>query len=144
MNPFDSHVDAMILTCELTASMNFELDDEFNLSGEAIDVQTKFVNIESYFKSAITAKKLNGQLSVIQPVFLAYVNTILDKGIALPIPKDISKFILNPRISTYNNYLFIDAQPDFTKFNDPKMLEDLTLSPWSIKNKLSQKKTLIM
>ena len=86
MNPFDKTVDAMVLTCQFTASMIFEIDNNFSLSGRAEDVQIEFVNIDAYFKTAINAKKLNGRLGVLQPIILAYINSLLVKGIDIPIP----------------------------------------------------------
>ena len=86
MNPFDKTVDAMVLTCQLTASMFFEIDDNFKMSGKAEDVQIEFVNIDAFFKTLVTKEKLNSRLSVLQPIILGYVNSILDKGIEIPIP----------------------------------------------------------
>ena len=116
MNPFDKTVDAMVLTCQFTASMIFEIDNNFTLSGRAEDVQIEFVNIDAYFKTAINAHKLNGRLGVLQPIILAYINSVMNKGIQIPIPQNIMDYIKQPRIRTFENYLFIDAQPDFSKF----------------------------
>lgn len=89
--------------------MIFEIDNNFTLSGRAEDVQIEFVNIDAYFKTAINAHKLNGRLGVLQPIILAYINSVMNKGIQIPIPQNIMDYIKQPRIRTFENYLFIDA-----------------------------------
>lgn len=43
----------------------------------------------------------------------SYINSLLEKGIDLPLPKNITKHIKNQKVTTYEGYLLIDGEPDF-------------------------------
>ena len=50
------------------------------VTGHAEDVKSKFVKIESYFKTSLTEAKMNGRVDVVHAFMIAFVNKALDDG----------------------------------------------------------------
>ena len=60
---------------------------------------------------------MNGRISWIRPIAVGALNSRLDKGFSLPIPQNITQYLKNPRVRTFDKFLFVDAEPDFTNLN---------------------------
>lgn len=66
--------------------MYFEINDEFKITGQADNVESNFTSVESYFKTKLTPKKINGKAAFVHAFMVAIVNKALDNGIKLPTP----------------------------------------------------------
>lgn len=44
----------------------------------------------------------------------SYANSILDDGYSIPISKNLTKYILNEKITEYDGFLLIDGNADFS------------------------------
>ena len=121
MNPFDNETVAMVLTTQISADMQFAIDDDFKVTGHAEDVQSTFVKIDSYFKTSLTEAKMNGRVGVVHAFMIAAVNKALEDGVQIYNNTIENLSIKTPRIRMFEKYLFIDAQllPDFPITTDP-------------------------
>jgi len=94
--------------------MKFRIgQDDFKLYAEAEDVEANIIEIDSYFKTKIDAQKMNDRINFIKPFAIGFINSILDKGVKVPIPSNFTQYIRDPKVQTFNRYLFIDAEPYF-------------------------------
>ena len=61
---------------------------------------------------------MNSKLSILLPIMESYANSVLDKGWKLPIPQNITKFILREKVEPRDGYLIIDGDVDFQDKED--------------------------
>jgi len=113
MNPFNDQVEAMVLQCQFTAYLDFRIGADFRLFIEADNIDAKFVDIKPYFKSSVNIDKLNRRVHLISSMAVGYLNAMLDEGLVLPVSQTYTKCIKDPRVRTYDQFVYIDAQPDF-------------------------------
>lgn len=122
-NPFDDSIDSMIMRLELTAQVSFDVDEDFTLVGSADDVDLKVVEIEPYFRTRTNKDNINDRIGMLKIFAIGLINSQLMKGMSIPIPQNITKYIKNPTVQTFSNYIFIDTEPDFSSIKQDKKLK---------------------
>lgn len=121
MNPYDSTVDAMVLQMQLKTYISYKVGNDFKVYAEALEIEAEFTEIDAYFKTRITKTNLNDRLQFIRPFAIGYINSILSKGIDIPIQSNYTQYIKDPRVMHHDHYLFIDAEVDYDAPNAPKV-----------------------
>ena len=95
---------------QLKAYISYTIDNDFKLLTQAKEIEAEFTRIDAYFKTRTTKTNLNDRLQFIRPFAIGYLNSILDAGIVIPLPQNMTEYIKDPRIRHFNHYLFIDAE----------------------------------
>lgn len=113
-NPLDVSIDAAVMTIKIIANLTFTVDNDFKLYGEAKYLKNEIIEFSPYFKSTMSKSKIEKEFQMYTPLMESYINSILDDGWQLPIPKNITKYILKEKVTAYNGYLLIDGDADFT------------------------------
>lgn len=52
---------------------------------------------------------------MLTPLAVSYLNLMLENGVDLPVSKHYTNCVKEPRIRTYERYLFADAEPNFDR-----------------------------
>ena len=60
------------------------------------------LDFEPYFLSRATTKQINSKIILIAPFISSYINNLLDKGMELPLPKNITQHIKNQKVTSYS------------------------------------------
>lgn len=115
MNPFDPSVDAMVLECQFKADLSFGISQDYRLLIDIDKIWAEIYEIKAYFKTSANKKKLTFALNFVVPFLQSYLNKQFDHGLKLPISKNMTKCIKEPRITTYDKYILVEAQPDFQR-----------------------------
>ena len=84
-NPYDTSIDAMVLTVQLKTYVKFSVNEQFKLFCEAEWTDVEFVDMKSYFRTGATLKNLNDRLEFVAPIAVGYVNSLFVNGITLPL-----------------------------------------------------------
>ena len=115
MNPFDETVPTLTIQYRFEAYLNFRIDDNFKLFIEDDSIDTTFTKLTPYFRTKTKLESLNWRAKLLTPMAVSYLNLMLKNGVDLPVNKRYTNCVKEPRIRTYDHYLFADAEPDFEK-----------------------------
>ena len=116
MNPFDSSVDAVVMKAKITPSVMMSVRSDYKLYMELQeDMELQFTEAKAFFKSALNKDQLNTRINFVKPILVAFINSKLMDGIALPIPAQYKSIIKNPKVLSFDHYLTVEFEPDFTQ-----------------------------
>jgi hypothetical protein len=96
-------------------NVSFDVSNNFVLSGDIHQLKLNVIDFYPYFKTSTTMQNMNSKLTLLTPLIESYANNLLDKGWTLPIPKNITNFILREKVVPRAGYLLIDGDVDFSK-----------------------------
>jgi hypothetical protein len=97
--------------------ITFNVNDEFLLWGTIQELKLSIIDFQPYYKTATTIDVINAKLTLVTPLMEAYANSLLDNGWKLPLPRNITKYILRQKVEARDGYLLIDGDADFTKLH---------------------------
>ena len=83
------------------------------LFAQAEDIEATVTELDAYFKTRSTKTSMNDRLQFAKPILISYLNSVLEKGIDIPLPKGVKEYIVDPRVRHFDEYLFIDANVNF-------------------------------
>jgi len=109
----DHTQDAALFVAKVTGGLVFDVDSDFQLTGDIKSSQITIEKFYPYFKTSMTQESLNKKISFMSPLMISYLNSELEKGIDLPVNPNITKYIKEERVKTFDNYLLIEGKPDF-------------------------------
>lgn len=112
-NPIDPTIDAALIIAKAQTNMSFSVTNDFELHGFIHELKLNVIEFYPYFKTSTTIANMNTKLSILLPIMESYANSILDKGWKLPIPQNITKYILREKVEPRDGYLLIDGDVDF-------------------------------
>ena len=76
MNPFDETIDTIVLRCEISAYLQFELKvEDFRLLAVVKDLDLKFIEIDSFFKTSLNTEILNSRVGFLKPFALGIIGS---------------------------------------------------------------------
>ena len=58
------------------------------------------------------------------PTMVSYLNSNLEKGIDLPVNKNITKYIKEEQVKTFDSFMVVEGKPDFSIGYLTKMLNE--------------------
>jgi hypothetical protein len=114
-NPIDKSIDAALITAQALTNVSFFVNDNFELTGDIHELQLKVVEFYPYYKTATTIENMNLKLNLLVPLMESYANSLLDQGWKLPLPQNITRYILREKVLPKDGYLLIDGDADFGK-----------------------------
>ncbi len=117
-NPIDPTIDAALVIAKALTNVSFSVTNDFVLSGYIHEIELNVIEFYPYFKTSTTISNMNSKLSILLPIMESYANSVLDKGWKLPIPQNITKFILREKVEPRDGYLIIDGDVDFQDKED--------------------------
>ncbi len=94
-NPINPEIDAALVIAKASGDVVFEVGNDFKLYGQTEQVTLHVLDFEPYFLSRATTKQINSKIVLIAPFISSYINNLLDKGMELPLPKNITQHIKN-------------------------------------------------
>jgi hypothetical protein len=100
-NPLNPEIDAALVIAKASGNIMFEVGDDFRLYGSTDGVTLHVLDFEPYFLSSATTKQINSKIVLIAPFISSYINNLLDKGMELPLPKNITSHIKNQKVTSY-------------------------------------------
>lgn len=115
LNPIDPSIDAALIVAKADTKISFNVNDELLLWGTIQELKLSIIDFQPYYKTATTIDVINAKLTLVTPLMEAYANSLLDNGWKLPLPRNITKYILRQRVEARDGYLLIDGDADFTK-----------------------------
>ena len=121
-----------MVVAKAITNCSFFITNDFILTGDVHHLELNVVEFNPYFKTTTTMRNMNTKLTFILPFMESYANSVLDKGFKLPLPQNLTRFILREKVIPKNGYLLIDADADFTQIVEPtpsSSTNEPTLSP---------------
>lgn len=69
--------------------LDFEVQENFNMTGKIKDLNIEVLNVETFYKQEFDIENVNNQIGYLKDPFKANMNLTLKKGIKLPIPEKL-------------------------------------------------------
>lgn len=113
-NPYDTTIDAALITAKIVTNISFSVNSDFELSGAINNFDLSVIDFEPYFKTPTTKLGINTKLFFGKNIIESYINGFLDDGYKLPLPQNITKFIKNQEVVCKEGYLLVDGDAEFT------------------------------
>ena len=114
LNPFNDEYEAVMMRCNLTAEVEFELLHDFTLVGDIKNMTLSVTAFEAYFQTSVTLPHINTQVESLAGPFAQVVNYELASGYRLPIPARQSRELSQTRLFTYDHFLMVESDPQIT------------------------------
>lgn len=128
-NPIDPTIDAALMIAKAITNVSFSVSNDFILSGDIHELKLNLIEFYPYFKTSTTIQNMNSKLNLLLPIMESYANNLLDKGWKLPIPQNLTKFILREKVVPKDGYLLIDADADFSQHFEEEVKPDQPTNP---------------
>ena len=115
-NPLsDYKMDAAYIVAKTLANVSFSVNDALQVIGFMNTLELTILEFEPYFQTKTTLSDIVSRLSPWIPMMQSYANDLLDNGLSLAIPQNISRYILNEKLTPMDGFLLIDGNADFTQ-----------------------------
>lgn len=91
LNPFNEEFDAVSIKFKVFADFEFELLQDFQLTGNITDIVIEVTEFETYFKSRVNAATINRQIASLKETSINLANTWLSMDNGIPVPKQVEQ-----------------------------------------------------
>lgn len=77
LNPFNQDYDAVSVSVQIVATIEFELLYDFTIAGKVVDMQMNVTEMNAYFKTSVKKKDLDVKVQALAAPFTTLINTQL-------------------------------------------------------------------
>ena len=116
LNPFNAEYEAVMMSCNMTAFVEFELLHDFTLGGAISNVTLSVSDFEAYFDISppVSLADVDSQVASLAGPFAQLVNHELASGYRLPVPAKQSQELSQTKLFTYDHFIMVESDPQFT------------------------------
>lgn len=111
LNPFNESYEVMMMHCQVSSQVEFELLKDFRLIGNIKEMVMEVTAMEAYFQTSVTKEGVNKQIDSLAAPLQTLVNTVLSSGQGLPIPGSLKNELSHTRMFSYDHFLMVESDP---------------------------------
>ena len=79
----------------MNTGIDFSINDDLMITGQIDNLKLTIADFYPYFNTPTTSQAINQKLHLMVPLLQSYLNNLLDKGLKLPIPDNLTKYVKN-------------------------------------------------
>ena len=103
-----------MMSCNMTAFVEFELLHDFTLGGEVTNMTLSMSTFEAYFQTSVKHPDIEVAVQSLADPFAQLVNAELGTGYRLPIPSKQKQELSQTKLFTYDHFIMVESDPQIT------------------------------